>query len=147
MPTVSDSFRDFTLDQLSAIRQLEVRAMFGGYGLYGGTLFFGLLWGEKLFFRTDETTRAPYLEEGMEPFSPGGEVALKNYYEVPVDILEDSGRLCEWATVSLQVSARAPVKPKRKKRPARTAKAATKTAKAATRKVSKPPALKKRATR
>ncbi len=132
MPTVSDSFRDFTIDQLSAIRQLEVRAMFGGYGLYDGTLFFGLLWGEKLFFRTDEATRAPYLEAGMEPFSPGGEVALKNYYEVPVDILEDSDRLCEWARVAVEVSARAPVRPKRKPKP---------------KKAAKPPARKKRAKR
>jgi len=114
VPTVSDSFRDFVLDQLAGLRQLDARAMFGGYGLYNGTLFFGLLWGEKLFFRTDETTRQPYLESEMEPFSPGGKVALKNYYEVPVDILEDNGRLMEWAQTAIRVSAAVPPKPKRK---------------------------------
>jgi TfoX N-terminal domain len=39
----SDRFRDFVLDQLSAIRDVRTRAMFGGIGIYAGDVFFGLI--------------------------------------------------------------------------------------------------------
>jgi DNA transformation protein len=33
----------------------------------------------------------------MEPFSPSAKQTLKNYYEVPAEILEDEEQLAEWA--------------------------------------------------
>ncbi len=112
---VSPSFRDFILDQLGGLGPVDARPMFGGYGLYLRERFFGLLWGGAVYLKTAETTRQPYLDEGMEPFSPGGKVALKNYYQVPVDVLEDSARFVEWAGISVGLVEITPVKLKRRK--------------------------------
>jgi TfoX/Sxy family transcriptional regulator of competence genes len=38
------------------------RRMFGGFGLYLGGVFFGVISDGKLYFRTDETSRADYFE-------------------------------------------------------------------------------------
>ena len=38
-----DSFKDFVMDQLAALPELRAKRMFGGYGLYGGEHFFGIL--------------------------------------------------------------------------------------------------------
>jgi TfoX/Sxy family transcriptional regulator of competence genes len=38
-----DSFKEFVLDQLSALPELHARAMFGAHGLYCGGKFFGIL--------------------------------------------------------------------------------------------------------
>lgn len=93
----NDSFKDFVLDQLSEMRGLTCRAMFGGYGLYRGGTFFGIIHKGRLYFKTDARTRPLYEKEGVKPFRPNAKQTLKSYYEVPVDIIEDSDRLTVWA--------------------------------------------------
>lgn len=92
-----DSYRDFVLDQLRSLEGLRCRSMFGGYGLYLGAAFFGILHDGRLYFRTDETTRANYRSFGMGPFAPNEKQVLKSYYEVPEEIVEDEERLSAWA--------------------------------------------------
>ena len=67
--------------------------MFGCYGLYLGGEFFGILDGGDLYFRTDGETRAKYEQLGSGPFQPNERQTLKNYLEVPPDVVDDRGRL------------------------------------------------------
>ncbi len=92
-----DSFRDFVLDQLHALGDILCRAMFGGYGLYLGEDFFGIVYDGRLYFKTDEGTRKKYERNGMGPFTPSETQVLKNYFEVPEEVLEDAEELTAWA--------------------------------------------------
>lgn len=92
-----DGFKDFVLDQLSDLRSLSCRAMFGGYGLAHRGKFFGIIHKDRLYFKTDDTTRATYVTRNMKPFRPNPKQTLKNYYEVPVDVMEDGEQLTTWA--------------------------------------------------
>lgn len=91
------SFRDFILDQLRDMDNVHCRAMFGGYGLYHGGTFFGIIHKERLYFKTTEKTSADYKRMGMKPFKPNAKMTLKNYFEVPPDIIENSDELIAWA--------------------------------------------------
>lgn len=71
--------------------------MFGGFGLYQGTIFFGLISGGRLYFKTNAQSREKYLLRGMEVFQPNDRQKLKNYFEVPADVIEDRMTLTEWA--------------------------------------------------
>jgi len=51
-----DGFKDFVLDQLSDLHGVTCRAMFGGYGLYCGRVFFGIVHKGRLYFKTNATT-------------------------------------------------------------------------------------------
>ncbi len=93
----ADSFRDFVLDQLHALGGLRCRAMFGGYGLYLGEDFFGIVYDGRLYFKTDEGTRKKYEGSGMGPFAPSETQILKNYLEVPGEVLEDTEEVTAWA--------------------------------------------------
>lgn len=100
MNSAKQQFRDFVLDQLTAFGPVEARAMFGGYGLYAGSVFFGILHKNRLYFKTDPVDPAstePYRVRGMKPFQPNKKQTLKSYYEVPADVLEDPRELAEWA--------------------------------------------------
>jgi DNA transformation protein and related proteins len=92
-----DSFKEFVLDQLRLLERVSCKAMFGGFGLYQAGAFFGIIADGRLYFKTCETTVSDYLKCGMKPFQPNSKQTLKNYYEVPVEILEDEERLAEWA--------------------------------------------------
>jgi len=71
--------------------------MFGGFGLYHRDVFFGILHKGRLYFKTSDQTRSAYEKYGMKPFRPSDKQTLKNYYEVPPDILEDGEALVLWA--------------------------------------------------
>lgn len=93
----SNSFRDFVLEQLAALEGLRCKRMFGGYGLYCGEVFCGIIFGGRLYFKTHPDTLPEYLAYGTAVFAPSEKQILKNYREVPVDILEDNEQLLLWA--------------------------------------------------
>jgi DNA transformation protein and related proteins len=92
-----DGFTDFVRDQLSDLPGVTCQAMFGGYGLYCDRVFFGIVQKGRLYFKTNVTTSPRYRARGMQPFRPNATQTLNNYYEVPVDVLEDAGELTRWA--------------------------------------------------
>ena len=102
-PPKTDSFKDLVLDQLRELVGLSCRAMFGGYGLYCGGTFFGIIFKGRLYFKTDAATSKDYIQRGMKPFRPRATQALTNYYEVPVEIIEEADRLVQWARTALDV--------------------------------------------
>lgn len=75
---------------------VHARRMFGGYGLYCGEQFFGIISNGRVYFKTNERTRKQYEERGMRSFAPSKKQVLKNYYEVPPEVLEDSQELARW---------------------------------------------------
>ncbi len=93
----ADSFRDYVLEQLAALDGLRCKCMFGGYGLYSGEQFFGILHDGRLYLKTHPDTLQDYLNYQAAVFAPSTKQVLKNYREVPVDILEDAGQLAAWA--------------------------------------------------
>jgi DNA transformation protein len=94
------SFRDFVIvDQLASL-DIRDRRMFGGYGLYVDDIFFGLIADGRLFLKTNPQTSQKYRDAGMKPFEPRPKMQLKNYYEVPIDVLENSDLLVAWVVES-----------------------------------------------
>ena len=55
-----DALKDSALTQLEGVGPVRARAMFGGYGLYRGNVFFGIIFKGRLYFRTDAATRLDY---------------------------------------------------------------------------------------
>ena len=99
-----DSFTDYVMDQLHGLGAVSCRPMFGGYGLYQGAVFFGIIFKGRLYFKTDSTTQPRYREMGMTPFRPSAKQTLKAYYEIPADILEDPEQLVAWARQAIHTA-------------------------------------------
>lgn len=100
-----NTFVRYVLDQLGNLEGATSRAMFGGHGLYCRGTFFGIVFGDRLYFKTDAITRVRYEERGMKAFQPSASQRLGNYMEVPGDILEDAPSLVEWALESVRAAA------------------------------------------
>lgn len=100
----SPAFLQLVLDHLRAVRGVRSRAMFGGHGIYCDDVFFGIVSNERLFLRTDDTTRPRYEELGMAPFRPTERQLLRRYFEVPVGVVESPRRLEEWARESIRAA-------------------------------------------
>jgi DNA transformation protein len=102
MNAKDESFKDYVVDQLHQLDDVEARRMFGGFGLYRDETFFGIVHKGKLFFKIDESTIGEYRKRKMKPFRPNAKQTLKSYYQVPAEIIEDGDELREWAVKAVQ---------------------------------------------
>jgi DNA transformation protein len=96
---ISVEFLSYVVEQLSAVRGITSRRMFGGVGLYCEGVFFGLIMDDVLYFRAGDENRADYEARGMRPFHPipGKLTASTSYFELPADVLEDGEECRAWA--------------------------------------------------
>jgi DNA transformation protein len=103
----ADQFVDFLLDQLDAIDDVRAQRMFGGFGLYSGDVFFGIVHKDTLYFKVDDRNRNDYQNAGMGPFKPYGDRPMTmQYYQVPVAVVEDADDLCLWARRAIEAKGR-----------------------------------------
>jgi len=103
-----DSFKDYVLDQLSALPDVRACAMFGAFALFSGDKTFGILDEGRLFFKTDAASQPDYTSRGMGPFTyeaKGGKRVSMAYHEVPPDVLENRNELILWARKAIQIAA------------------------------------------
>lgn len=97
-----ESFKDFILDQLREMDDVEARRMFGGYGLYQDECFFAIVHKGRLYFKIDQSSVGEYRKRKMRAFRPNTRQTLKSYYQVPVEIIEDADQLAQWASRAVQ---------------------------------------------
>ncbi|HEY9685334.1 MAG TPA: TfoX/Sxy family protein, partial [Coleofasciculaceae cyanobacterium] len=78
--------------------------MFGGYGLYADTVFFGIVHQGRLYFKTSAETRPRYEAHDMTFFQPNAKQKLGTYFQVPVEIIEDHEALLDWASEAIRIA-------------------------------------------
>jgi DNA transformation protein len=102
-----DGFLLYVLDQLDGLENIVSRRMFGGVGLYAGTVFFGVIYHEILYLKVDAHTRGDYERAGMRPFRPFADrTPSMQYYEVPAGVLENGEDLTAWARRAIAAAER-----------------------------------------
>lgn len=105
--TTRGAFLDYVVDQLSGIENLLSRPMFGGVGLYAGTVFFGIVYRDILYLKVDDRTRADYERVSMKPFTPyAPRTTTMQYYEVPAGVLESAEDLTDWTRKAIAAAER-----------------------------------------
>ena len=118
MPRRSE-FVDHVVETLRVFGPVEVKRMFGGWGLYHRDVFFALVESETLYLKTDDENRAAFDAQGLEPFSftKGGETVVTSYRQAPVDALESPEVMADWARRGYAAALRARGAKKRAKPP------------------------------
>ena len=104
---VTDAYLQYVLEQLAGLGPVTPRRMFGGVGLYHEERFFGLIAGDTLYFKANDSNRGDYEARGMSRFRPYPDKPYwsMTYYEVPADTLEDADECMAWARKSVAIAA------------------------------------------
>ena len=103
--SVSQEYQDYVIDQLSTVGSIQSKHMFGGVGLYADGIFFALIANDILYQKVDDTNRRDYESAGMDAFRPyPDKTRSMQYFEVPVEVLEDQQELNAWARKSIAVA-------------------------------------------
>src|SRR5882672_6895197 len=104
---VNADFLRYVLDQLAGLGRVTPRRMFGGVGLYHEERFFGLIAGDTLYLKVNDSNRGDYEARGMRRFRPFPDKPYwsMTYYEIPADALEDAEECAAWARKSVAIAA------------------------------------------
>jgi DNA transformation protein len=100
----AEHFKVRVLDQLSVIGDITSRPMFGGWGVYWEGMIFGILHGDRLYFKVDDRSKGDFESRGMGPFRPNERQTLKSYYEVPPDVLANPEALLSWVKEAIRAA-------------------------------------------
>ena len=106
----SRDFIDHVLELMRGPATPSARAMFGGHGVYLDGLIVGIVDDDVLYFKTDDTSRAAYVERDLPPFryrTRDGEWHETSYFRAPDEALESPPAMREWLRGALAASLRA----------------------------------------
>ena len=122
MPKPSE-FVELVIESLRAFGPVAVRPMFGGWGFYRDGVFFALVAGDTLYFKSDDENRAEFERASPGPFvfEKKGERIVTHYFAVPEDAFEDGEVMARWARLGYASALRAATR-RRPKRPGSSAK-------------------------
>jgi DNA transformation protein len=114
---VNEDFLKYVLEQVAGLSPVTPRRMFGGVGLYHSERIFGLIFGDTLYFKVDDSNRPDYEARGMGRFRPYADrpQLSMTYYEVPADALEDADECVMWARKSAAIAAARPKRAARRR--------------------------------
>ena len=100
-----NTFLNYTIDQMSDFGVVTYKNMFGGIGLFCEGYMFALIAEDVLYLKVDDSNRPDFEQIGSKPFKPyATSNMVMQYYNVPVDLLEDKERLTEWCKKAFTVA-------------------------------------------
>ena len=104
----SPDFVTHALDLLSLLGPVQARALFGGHGIYGRGVMFGLLDDDELFLKADELCRPRFEAAGCRRWAyvSKGERTETGYFRPPDAAHEDPEAMLPWARLALDAALR-----------------------------------------
>lgn len=88
---------------------VRVRRMFGGAGVYTGSLMFALVADDALYLKADALTEDRFRAAGSSPFvyeAANGKRAVMSYWRVPDALYDDPAALADWARLAVAAAER-----------------------------------------
>lgn len=87
---------------------IEIKSMFGGYGVFREGLMFALVADDVLFLKADKKTAADFQDRGLPPFEyeQRGKKISMSYFQAPEEIFDETERAKEWADLAFGAALR-----------------------------------------
>ena len=101
-----DSFKEYVIDLFTGISGIEIKRMFGGWGVYKDESFFALISDGELYFKVDKNSKTDYTAYDSHPFvytRKGKQVEL-SFWLVPEEVMEDRDKLFDWVIISSNIN-------------------------------------------
>jgi DNA transformation protein len=76
---------------------IQIRRMFGGFGLYHQSLMFGLVVDDTLYLKADADSKSAFEKLQRAQFERLGKIIKMSYYQAPDEIFEDADQATLWA--------------------------------------------------
>ena len=102
---LNEDFKNFVLDQLQGLGDFETKRMFGWVALLLQGTAFAKIKHDKVWLKVNDSNRSDFDNLGMKQYTYGKDNSRKlNFYETPVEIIEDRDKLKDWAKKSVEIA-------------------------------------------
>lgn len=108
-----DQQLELILELWEPLQPLNIRKMFGGYGVFKDGLMFAIFIGGVLYLKVDHLTSSDFSKRSLRPFSyervdkVGKKKTIElSFSEVPLDIYDEPPMAIEWARKALGAALR-----------------------------------------
>lgn len=108
-----DQQLELILELWEPLQPLNIRKMFGGYGVFKDGLMFAIFIGGVLYLKVDHLTSSDFSKRSLKPFSYervdklGKKKTIElSFFEVPLDIYDEPLMAIEWARKALGAALR-----------------------------------------
>jgi DNA transformation protein len=102
---LNEDFKNFILDQLQNLGDFETKRMFGGLDLLKQGSAFAKIKHDKFWLKVNDSNRSDFYNLGMKKYTYGKDNSRTlNFYETPVEIIEDRDKLKDWAKRSIGIA-------------------------------------------
>ena len=102
---LNEDFKNFVLDQLQGMDEFEIKRMFGGLAMLHQGSAFAKIKHDKVWLKVDQSNLADFQEHGMNQYTYGKDNSRKlNFYETPIEIVEDRDKLKDWVQKSIEIA-------------------------------------------
>jgi DNA transformation protein len=100
-------------DLFAEFGPVTLRRFFGGEGIYADDVMIAMVFGDRIYFKTDAESRKAYLDERSEAFSfvkkGTGETVVTGWYAVPERLYDDPECFAGWARTARDVALVSPM--------------------------------------
>jgi DNA transformation protein len=103
-----NEFVRFVIDQMTFVRGLRTKAMFGGYGIYQDDSMFAIIVKDSLYLKADTLTQPDFLAQNLQPFTyvVKNKTMTMSYYQAPAEVFEDNEAMQFWAEKAIGAAKR-----------------------------------------
>lgn len=111
-----NEFIDYLKELFESFGPVQVRKMFGGYGVYYDGIMFALVEDDTLYLKADDSSAADYESRGLARFEyiRAGKTVKLSYYQAPEEILDNPDDAADWARRAYAAAVRAKPRARRK---------------------------------
>lgn len=103
--TVSNHFLLHAVESMSHVAPVSYRRIFNGYGIYHQGVQFAIVINDRLYFRSDDSSRALYTAKRMTAFLPSNiETGESNFYQLPEEVLAHPPELIFWMRIAVEAA-------------------------------------------
>lgn len=106
---ISAEYREFVRDLLAPFGQVQIRALFGGCGIYLDDVMFGLVFGEQIYLKADDVNRPDFEAAGQPAFVyplKTGATASMSFFLIPDNLYDDADEMAAWAAKAFAAAQR-----------------------------------------
>lgn len=109
MPAATDDFARQVADALGHWAPVQLRRMFGGWGVFHQGRAFALVSDGTLYLKADAHSQAAFDALGLRPFryAREGRMVALSYREAPVEVFESPAEAQAWAQRAWEAAVRA----------------------------------------
>ena len=104
-----NEFVEYVRDIIEQFDPINIRKMFGGYGIYKNGLMFALIADNELYFKADIKAAELFESYGSSPFTydNGKKLVKMSYWQVVPEVFDDQEMMRQWIDIAYDVAVKA----------------------------------------